>query len=408
MYSKGLGLSELESKVVFLAELGEKSGNPFFHHGVYRGEIEDDMLVFNSSIFLSVDQNKCKDIVRELRDSGVLLIRQGDERTTSYTNYYYYVASFTNKEKVFEEIGKRALEKAIKSIGEHPEFIKTLGYALISRYKSFKYVNKEKIELSPRLLDMLIKNCLLFKNRFVYTGGLSGINFFVPDAPFFRLLDHLNRKFLTFLLNEMATTELGVVDNYEEVRDRILSDSSFKRLGLSSYDTHVVDYIFDLAESLQIPYPVHYKQLYQRYKESIISMKSLERLSPLLRGAVETLDDSIQHFKRGTLPDFRLSLISIDNAIELMFRNHVLKKGVDIENMKKMKFEHLLNKCRDLEVLDDNIEKFKQIHEARNQLYHMPVLGVVEKLFIRGAINLAKRLFESETGEELKISLQRH
>ena len=106
MNFEGSGLSELESKVVFLAELGEKSGNPFFHHGVYHGVIQDDMLVLDSSIFLSIDQNRCKEIVEELRDNGILFIRPGDERATSYTNYYYAVTSFANKEKVLEEIGK--------------------------------------------------------------------------------------------------------------------------------------------------------------------------------------------------------------------------------------------------------------------------------------------------------------
>lgn len=106
MHSEESLLGELESKVVFLAELGEKSGNPFFHHGVYQGVIQDDMLVFNSSIFLSIDQNKCKNIVEELLDTGVLLIRPGDERAKSYTNFYYTVTSFTNKEKIVDKIGR--------------------------------------------------------------------------------------------------------------------------------------------------------------------------------------------------------------------------------------------------------------------------------------------------------------
>lgn len=404
MHSKGLALSELENKVVFLAELGEKSGNPFFHHGIYRGEIEDDMLVFNSSIFLSIDQSKCKDIVGELRDKGVLLIRSGEERTTSYTNYYYYAASFTNKEKVLEEIGKRTLEKAFKSISEHPELMETLGYALTSWYKGFRYVNKEKIEMSTGLLDMLIKNCLLFKNRFVYTGALSGINFFVPDAPFFRLLDHLGNKFLSFFFNRLATTQFGVVDSYEEVRERILSDPSFEKLGLTSYDNQVIDFVFDLAKSKGIPIPMRYLQLYDQYRESIIGLRVLEKMSPLLRGSVETLEDSIRHYKKGTMSDYRLALISIDNSIELILRNHVLKKDMDLENVKKINFERLLKKCRDIGVVADNIEKFKQIHGARNQLYHMPVLGV-DKFFIKNSIDLAKDLFQSETNETLKVNI---
>ena len=399
MCAKKLTLTESESKIVFLAELAEKSGNPFFHHGVYRGEISDDMLVFNSSVFLSVDQNECKRIVEELLDNGVLLIRSGEEGTKSYTNYYYYVAGFTNKENVLREIAKRSLEKALKSISEHPEFIEILGCAMISRYKGFEYVNEEKIVMSPELLDILIKNCLLFKNRFVYTGTLSGVNFFVPDAPFFRL-DRLGKKFLSFFFNRLATTQFGVVDSYEEAREKILSDPSFDKLGLTSYDNQVIDFIFDLAKSQDIPIPMRYLTLYDQYRESIISLRVLEKMSPLLRGSVETLEDSIRHYKKGTMSDYRLALINIDNSIELILRNHVLKKDMDLENVKKINFERLLKKCRDIRVVADNIEKFKQIHGARNQLYHMPVLGV-DKFFIKNAIDL----FQSETNETLKVNI---
>jgi len=405
MYTDKLDLTEFESKVVFLAELAEKSGNPFFHHGVYRGVVEDDMLLFNSSFFLSIDQNECKNIIETLRGKDILLIGHGEEGATSYTNYYYSVTSFTDKDRILENIGNEVLENAITSISKHPEFMEALGCALISRYKGFGYINKEKITVSPKLLGPLIRYGLLFKNRFVYTGALSGINFFVPNAPFFKLLDYLNRKFLAFLLNEVATTEFGIVANYEEVRKRILSDLSFKKLGLDSYDTQVVDYIFDLAESLQISIPIRYRQLYDTYKESIISLEVLERMSPLLRGSIEALDDSIRHYKKGTLSDFRLALINIDNAIELILRNHLLKKDLNIEDVKKINFERLLKKCRDIGIVADNLEKFKQIHGARNQLYHMPILGVTDKFILKDAIGLAKHLFESETSQELKVKL---
>jgi len=402
VHFKGSDLSELERKVVFLAELGETSGNPFFHHGVYRGIVKDDMLIFNSSVFLSVDQKKCKDIVKKLQDNGVLLIRPGAEGAISYTNYYYYVTSFTNKEKVLEEIGEKVLETATKSIGENPELIKTLGYALISRYNGSKCVIEEKIKLSPERLGIFIKNCLLFKNRFVYTGISSGINFFVPHAPFFRLLDLLNKKFLSFFFNKLATAEFGIVTNYEELRERILSEPSFEKLGLTPYDNQTIDSIFDLAKSLAISIPIRYLQLYERYRESIISIKVLERMFPLLRGSVETLEDSIQHYKKGTFSDFRLALINIDNTIELILRNHVLKK----DNLdKRINFDSLLRKCKDIGVVADNLEQFRQIHNARNQLYHMPVLGAVDNFFIRNALNLAKELFESETNERLTVKI---
>lgn len=403
MNFEGSGLSELESKVVFLAELGEKSGNPFFHHGVYHGVIQDDMLVLNSSIFLSIDQNRCKEIVEELRANDILLIRPGDERATSYTNYYYAVTSFTNKEKVLEKIGKEALEKATKLISERPELIETLGFVLISRYKGFRlYVNKEELELDPELLDLFTKNFLLFKNRFVYTGKSSGINFFIPDTPFFELLDNLNRKFLTFLFNELLPTKFSDADSYEEFRERILIDPSIKKLGLDSYDTKLVDYIFDLAKTLGISIPIQYRQLYDRYKESIISLKILETLSSLLRASIEALEHAIMHYKRGTLSDFRLAIISVDNTIELILRNHLLKQDVTTESMKKINFHSLLKKCKDIEFVADNLEKFKQFHAARNQLYHMP-LGIVDKYLIKGAINLAKNLFEIEANEKLKL-----
>lgn len=32
-------------------------------------------------------------------------------------------------------------------------------------------------------------------------------------------------------------------------------------------------------------------------------------------------------------------------------------------------------------------------------------LGIVDKLLLKGAINLAKRLFEDETNQELKVKL---
>lgn len=400
-----LGLTELESEMVFLVELAEKSGNPFFHHGIYRGEIKDDMLVFNSSIFLSIDQDKCSDIVKRLQEKGVLRIQHGTEGARAYTNFYYYIMHFTNKEDTLKKIGNKVLADAINLISENPQLIETLGYAIISRYKGYRYVIEEKNSIDPEVLSISITNCVLFKNRFVYTGTASGINFFIPNAPFFKLLDPLNKKFLDFFFAKLQKMEVGVVDSYEELRRRILSDSSLKKLGLDNYDAKVIDNIFDLAESLQFHYPVRYKQLYDRYKESIISLEALGKLSPLLRGAIETLEDSIKHFKKETIPDFRLALINIDNSIELMFRNHVLKKGIPVENVKKMTLESLLKKCSDIKIVVDDNEKFRQIHEARNQLYHMPVLGVFDKLFLKDAINLAKNLFEIETNERLKVDL---
>lgn len=81
MYAGEPSLTELERKMIFVAELGEKSGNPFFYRGVYRGETKEDMLAFNSSIFLSIDQSKCEEIAGKLRENGVLLIRSGEEGT---------------------------------------------------------------------------------------------------------------------------------------------------------------------------------------------------------------------------------------------------------------------------------------------------------------------------------------
>lgn len=399
-----LGLTELESKIVFLAELAEKSGNPFFSHGIYRGEIKDDMLAFNSSILLSVNQNKCSDIIKKLLEKSVLLIRPGTEGARSYTNYYYHAPDFVNKEKTLEKIGNHVLENAINLISENPQLMETLGCALVYRYKGWKYVNKEKIAISSENLNTLIRNCLFFKNRFVYTGALSGIIFFIPNAQFFELVNHLNKRFLAFFFKKVEETQVGVAGNYEEIREKILSDLSFRRLGLDSYDANVVDYIFDLAKPLQIPIPTQYGQLYDQYKESIISLKVFEKISPLLRGSIETLEDSIRHYKKGTLPDLRLGLISIDNTIELILRNHLLKKDVSIEDVKKISFDRLLKKCRDIGIVADNLTKFKQIHAARNQLYHMP-LGIVDKLLLKDAINLAKNLFEEVTNEKLKVKL---
>lgn len=400
-----LVLTELESKIVFLAELAEKSGSPFFHHGVYRGEIVDDMLVLNSSIFLSINYDQCNGVVKKLQEKGILRIHAGTEGARAYKNYYYYVTDFTDKEKTLERIGNTVLKDAINLVSENIGLMETLGCALVYRYKGWKYTNEEKISIDPEFLDISIKNCILMKNRFVYTGTASGINYFIPDAPFFKLLGSLNTKFLDFFFTKLQKMEAGIVNNYEELRRRILSDSSLQKLGLDNYDTQVIDYIFELAESLQIHYATRYKRLYDRYKESVISSEKLEKLSPLLCGAIETLEDSIKHFKKETISDYRLALINIDNSIELMFRNHVLKKSITAENVRKMTFESLLKKCSDIKIVSEEIEKFRQIHEARNQLYHMPVLGVFDKIFLKNAIILAKDLFETETSERLKIDV---
>lgn len=390
----------------FLAELAEKTDNPFFHHGVYRGKVEDDMLVHNSSVFLSVDYSRCKNVAEKLLEKGMLYIRSGDQRTISYSNYYYYTGSFVSKERMLEEIGSKVLEEATKAVNEHQELIEPLGLGLVYRYKGFRYVNEEKITVDPELITVMIENCLLLKNRFVYTGGLSGINFFIPDAPFFNIIDYLNKKFLVFFFNRLATSGFGDLDNYEEMREKILSNPKLKKLGLTHYDTKIVDYIFDLSESLEVPIPTRYLQVYNQYKESIISIKVLERVSPLIRGSVETLEDSIRHYKKRTMSDYRLALINIDNSIELILRNHVLKKiYMNLEDVKKISFERLLKKCRDIETVDNNLDKFKQIHGARNQMYHMPLLGGPDRVFIKDALNLTKHLFEEETSEKLKVKL---
>ena len=73
-------LTELESRIMFLAELAKQSGNPFFHHGIYRGEVEDDMLVSNGSIFLSISQSECRDTIKRLQEKSFLSVRSGEEK----------------------------------------------------------------------------------------------------------------------------------------------------------------------------------------------------------------------------------------------------------------------------------------------------------------------------------------
>jgi hypothetical protein len=59
--------------------------------------------------------------------------------------------------------------------------------------------------------------------------------------------------------------------------------------------------------------------------------KARPRLSPLLRSAFETLEHGLWHFLRSdTTPDMKFALLHVDQAVELLLKERILRGGKSI------------------------------------------------------------------------------
>jgi hypothetical protein len=88
--------------------------------------------------------------------------------------------------------------------------------------------------------------------------------------------------------------------------------------------------------------------------------------------------------------DLKISLILIDNAIELMLREFLrYNVKVSMGSVENMSYHQLLQKAH-IQTIKDNDSKFMFIHDQRNMVYHIGSLVPVEK-DVRSALSYAKR-----------------
>lgn len=128
---------------------------------------------------------------------------------------------------------------------------------------------------------------------------------------------------------------------------------------------------------------------------------------PWITGPKELLVHGLQHLDLDTDFDNRISMISIDNSIELMIKTYLglPKRITKIDGLTRKKFEEItLNFPNLLDGLEEfGSEKLSGIdlgdiewfHRVRNQLYHDGNGITVEKNKVEAYAEIAKILFEN-------------
>jgi len=141
---------------------------------------------------------------------------------------------------------------------------------------------------------------------------------------------------------------------------------------------------------------------------------------PWVSGSKELLVHGLQHLDLESDFDNRVSMISIDNSIELMIKTYLglPRRITKIEGITRKRFEEI---CSNFPNRLDGLEEFgseklngidlgdiEWFHRVRNQLYHDGNGITVEKKKVEAYAEIAKILFENlfevkieETGNEV-------
>ncbi|TVM02568.1 MAG: hypothetical protein CV087_09415 [Candidatus Brocadia sp. WS118] len=137
---------------------------------------------------------------------------------------------------------------------------------------------------------------------------------------------------------------------------------------------------------------------------------------PWVTGPKELILHGIQHLNQGTGFDYRIAMISIDNAVELMIKTYLgLPKRINqIEGITRRRYQEM---CSTFPNLLDGLEEFASekltgielgdiewYHRLRNQLYHDGNGITVEKEKVETYAELAKILFENLFGVSIEIN----
>lgn len=137
--------------------------------------------------------------------------------------------------------------------------------------------------------------------------------------------------------------------------------------------------------------------------------------NPWLSGCYELLEHGIEHFLNDTEFDRRLSMISIDNALELAVKTYISRnlrvlniKRKDYDNIKR-DFSKLLSfilKIAPLKINEQELSSIEHYHELRNNLYHegigMSVNKEIVKSYSEEVISLISKLYEVDLRNLIK------
>lgn len=137
---------------------------------------------------------------------------------------------------------------------------------------------------------------------------------------------------------------------------------------------------------------------------------------PWISGPRELLVHGIQHLDLDSGFDYRIAMISVDNAVELMIKTHLglPKRITRIEGITRKKYEEITstfpNLLDGLEEFDSSrlngidLGDIEWFHRLRNQLYHDGNGITVEKEKVEAYAEIAKILFNNLFGVEIEES----
>ncbi len=131
-------------------------------------------------------------------------------------------------------------------------------------------------------------------------------------------------------------------------------------------------------------------------------------LLPIARHAKELIEHSSEHLQGGSEKDLIIALVHIDNAVEILLKEHLrFDKNVSWRKIEDKFFPQLLDDCvSDLDALENNKSQFIAFHDIRNALYHAGTFAP-RKDDVESAIYFTKLLFNELHPEfafkELKV-----
>lgn len=116
-------------------------------------------------------------------------------------------------------------------------------------------------------------------------------------------------------------------------------------------------------------------------------------LLPIGRHAKELIEHSQEHLQQGQEKDLIIALIHLDNAVEIMLKEHLrFNKNNSWRSIEQKFFNQLLDACEDLDTIESNKNQFVAFHDIRNSLYHAGTFAP-RKEDVESALSFSKLLF---------------
>lgn len=144
-------------------------------------------------------------------------------------------------------------------------------------------------------------------------------------------------------------------------------------------------------------------------------MQNNKTIKPWIAGPEELLGHALEHISKGNPFDFRIAMISIDNAVELAIKTYLgLPKrirGTEGPSHKVLQeasssfpsILDLLEKFAKDRITDLNLGDIEVYHRLRNTLYHDGNGVTVDPTFVDSYLQIAKVLLDNLLGIKLRI-----